>query len=72
METDSDRQRHTQPNSGLSLDGRIAGRIADPEGDRDHTGRPTESTNLDPWDSHSLNYQPKNIQELDLGFSTHV
>jgi hypothetical protein len=28
--------------------GRIEGRFAGPEGDRNATGRPTESTNLDP------------------------
>jgi hypothetical protein len=28
--------------------GRIVGMIADPEGDRKCTGKPTESTNLDP------------------------
>ena len=32
-----------------------------PEGDRNSTGRPTESTNLDPWGSQSLNHQPKNV-----------
>jgi hypothetical protein len=29
--------------------GRIRGRIVGPEGDRNFTGRPTESTNLHPW-----------------------
>jgi hypothetical protein len=28
--------------------GRVGGRIAGPEEDRDSTGKPTESTNLDP------------------------
>lgn len=37
-----------------------------PEGNRNSTGRPMESTNLDPWGSQSLNHQPKNIHELDL------
>jgi hypothetical protein len=29
--------------------GRIRGRISGPKGDRNSTGRPTESTNLDLW-----------------------
>ena len=29
--------------------GRVGGRIEEPEEDRDSTGRPTESTNLDLW-----------------------
>jgi len=29
--------------------GRAERRIEEPEEDRDSTGRPTESTNLDPW-----------------------
>jgi hypothetical protein len=33
--------------------GRIRGRIVGPEGDRNSTGRPTESTNLDHWGSES-------------------
>jgi hypothetical protein len=37
--------------------GRIGGRIEGPEGNRNFTGRHTESTNLDPWDSQSLNHQ---------------
>jgi hypothetical protein len=41
-----------------------------PEGDRNSTGRPTESTNLDPLGSQSLNHQPKNIVR-DLGFPAH-
>jgi hypothetical protein len=40
--------------------GRIGGRITGPEGVRNSTGKPTESTNLHPWDSQRLNYQPKN------------
>ena len=28
---------------------KVGGRIKDPEGNRNSTGRPTESTNLDPW-----------------------
>ena len=34
--------------------------------DRLYTGRPTGSTDLDPWGSQSLNHQPKNLQGLDL------
>jgi hypothetical protein len=30
---------------------RIGRRISGPEGDRNFTGRPTETTNLDPWGS---------------------
>jgi hypothetical protein len=37
--------------------GRIEGRIVGPEGNKNSTGRPTESTNLDPWDSQRLNHQ---------------
>jgi hypothetical protein len=43
-------------------DGRVGGKDC-----RNSTGRPTESTNLDPWDSQWLNHQPKSIQGLDLG-----
>jgi hypothetical protein len=42
----------------------------DPEGDRNSIGRQTESTNLDPWGSQSLNHQPKNTYGLDLGLPT--
>ena len=58
---DSDIYRHPQPNSGWSLgtlDRRTEGRIEGPEGDRNSTRRPTESTNLDPWGSQSLKHQP--------------
>jgi hypothetical protein len=48
--------------------GRIGGRI----GNGNSTERPTESTNLDPWGSESLNHQPKNINRLNLGFSEHM
>ena len=30
--------------------------------DRNSTRRPTEPTNMDPWGSQRLNYQPKNTQ----------
>jgi hypothetical protein len=33
----------------VSFYGRIEGRIAGPRGDRNSTGKPTESTNLNPW-----------------------
>jgi hypothetical protein len=35
--------------------GRIGGKLAGPERDRDSTGTQTESTNLDPWGSESPN-----------------
>jgi hypothetical protein len=41
--------------------GIIRGRIIGPEGDRNFTGRPTESTNLDPWGSQRLSHQPKSV-----------
>ena len=48
--------------------GRIGRRIAD----TNSIGRPTEWTNLDPWDSQRLNHYPKSIHGLDLGLSTHM
>jgi hypothetical protein len=56
----------------MELYGRIRGRIAGPRGDRNSTGKPTESTNLDPWGSQNVNLQPKNICELDLGLFPHM
>jgi hypothetical protein len=44
----------------------------DPRGDMNSTGRPTESTNLDPLDFQRLNHQPKNIHGLDLGLPAHM
>jgi hypothetical protein len=41
--------------------GRIRERTAGPEGERNTTGRPIESTNLESWDSQRLNHKPKNI-----------
>ena len=35
--------------------------------DRNFTGRPTESTNLDHCGSQRLNHQPNNVHRLDLG-----
>jgi hypothetical protein len=52
--------------------GRMEGRIAGSKGDRNSTGRPTVSTNLDPWGSQSLNHQLKSIHEQDLGLSAHM
>jgi hypothetical protein len=52
--------------------GRIGGRIFSPYGDRNSTGRPTESTNLDPWNSQRLNHQTKNIHGLNLGLPAHI
>ena len=34
--------------------------------DQKEIGRPTESTNLDPWGSQRLNHQPKNIHVVLL------
>jgi hypothetical protein len=47
--------------------GRVGGRIEGPEWDRNSTGRPTESTNLDLWSSQRLSHQPKNIPRLERG-----
>jgi hypothetical protein len=66
---DSDKCRDPQPNRGWSLGtliGRVGGRAEGPKGDRNSTGKPKESTNLDPWSSQKLNYQPKSIHRLDL------
>jgi hypothetical protein len=48
------------------------GRIVGHKGDRNSTGRPTESINLYPWDSQSLNHQPKNVHRLDPGLAAHM
>jgi hypothetical protein len=42
-----------------------------PEEGKNFRGRPTESSKLDPWGSQSLNYKPKNLQELGLGLPSH-
>ena len=42
-------------------------RIVAPKGDRNSTGKPTESTTLDPWGSQRLNQQLPTIHRLDLG-----
>jgi hypothetical protein len=71
---DSHGYRHPLPRCGLSLDtyGRIGRRIVGPKKNRNSTGTPKESTNLDPWGSQSLNHQPTNIHGLDLGLFTHM
>lgn len=43
-----------------------------PEGERNSRERQTESTNLDFGDPQSLNHQPNNILQLDLGLSAHM
>ena len=66
--TQTDADTHNQTvDEAWGLLGKIEARIVGPEGNRNPTGRPTESITLDPWGSQSLNHQPKNIQELDLG-----
>jgi hypothetical protein len=45
--------------------GRIGRSIEGPEEERDSTGRPTESTNLDPGGSQGLNQQQKSKHRLD-------
>ena len=40
-----------------------------PKGNRNSKGRPTD---LDPWGSQSLNYQPKNIHRLNLGLPAQI
>ena len=51
---------------------RKGGRIVGLKRDRNSTGRPTESTNLDLWGSQKLNHQPKIIHGLDLGLPAHM
>ena len=66
--TETDAETHSQTlNEGQGLLWRrIGGRINSPEGDRNSTGRPTESTNLNPWGSQRLNHQPKSINVLEM------
>jgi hypothetical protein len=52
--------------------GRTGGRVAAQKGDRNSTGRPTDSTNPDPWSTQNLNHQLKNIHGLDLGLPAHM
>ena len=47
--------------SGPLISIRVGERIQGPEGDRDNTGRPTRSTNLDHWELPRTDYQPKSI-----------
>ena len=51
---------------------RKGGRIVGLKRDRNSTGRPTESTNLDLMGSQNLKYQPKNIYGLDLGLPVYI
>jgi hypothetical protein len=60
--TQTDIDNHSQTVDGtLGLLWKNIGRIMGIEGDRNSTGRPTESINLDPWGYQILNHQPKNI-----------
>ena len=43
---------------------RTGGQVAAPEGDGDSTGRPPESTTLEPRGSQRLNHQLGSIQKL--------
>jgi hypothetical protein len=52
--------------------GRIGGRIEAPEGDRNSTGRKTESTDLYPLGSQTLNHQLKNIYRVVIGLLVHM
>lgn len=47
--------------------GKVGGKIEQPEGDRNPTGRPTESTNLDPGIFQNLSHQPKSMHRLEWG-----
>jgi hypothetical protein len=49
---------------------KLEGRIEGPKGDRNSTGVPTKSANLNPRSSQRLNHKPKNIHGLGLGLST--
>jgi hypothetical protein len=44
--------------------GRVGGRTEGPRGDKNSTGRPTESTNLDPWGSQRLNIHRMDLMSL--------
>jgi hypothetical protein len=65
--TQRDAETHSQWTELGDSYGRVGGRIAGPKGDWNSTRRPAESTNLDPWQSQSLNHQPKSIHKLDIG-----
>lgn len=45
--------------------GRVGERTEGPEADGNPTGRPRESTNLDPWSAQKLSHQPKYIHGWD-------
>jgi hypothetical protein len=48
--TKTDAEAHAKHQTKLRKScGRVGGRIEEPGGDRDSTGRPTDSTNLDSW-----------------------
>jgi hypothetical protein len=47
-------------------------KIMDLERDRNTTGRPTQSTKLDPWNYKNLNHQTKNIYRLNVGLPAHM
>jgi hypothetical protein len=70
--TQTDADTHSQ--IGMELGdsyGRIGRRVAGPKGDRNSTGRPTESTNLDPW-GLSESEPPNKEHRLDLGLPAHM
>jgi hypothetical protein len=70
---DSDADTHSQAVDGAwGLLWKNRRKDCSPKKDRNSTGRPTESANLDPWGSQSLNHQPKNIDGLDLGLPTYM
>jgi hypothetical protein len=59
-QTDADTHSQTMDGAwGLLL--KSSRKVVSIEGDRNLTGRPTESTTLDPWGSQRLNHQLKNI-----------
>ena len=51
---------------------RIGRRTAGPKGHGNSIRRSTESTNLNPWGSQSLNHQPKNIYGVDLDLPAYM
>ena len=52
--------------------GRAGGRIEGPEEDRDSTGRPTESTNLDLWGLPESESLTKEHTQAGPRFPTHM
>ena len=70
---DSDTDIHIQTGDeawGLLWKNRI--KVCGPQRDRNSTGRPTKTTNLDPWGSQNLNQQPKCINGLNSGIPSHM